>query len=355
MFADRKPSHEYCPKGETYWCGRQRDYTREHGVTTTTIIRLLLWRIFCSHSLISWVNQKCWKVVLVWWTHCLHILWLSYSCNALLYYYFLYAWLFTIYFRTHTCSTTPFCSVVVSFHCCILVPLLYILFRCYTRVYITLYTSSNNSFKFNLITPTVILVASAYESLHHILWNFCPKMIFPSSTIVAIAAGIAVLQFNRGSISTSWVLKDMSINPGPYCIALPWLWLHNQVLERYQIWKQEKELNGLLDAQEETKGVQFGAGQFNVDTSITDIAQVFILLLSMVKVITEAHNWSSMFPSIWPYGNLHHIIKCLCAIWNIRNPMFFSNSLSIHKACVRALPRTMQHIYAVLFVHYLPT
>ena len=43
MSADRKPSHEYCPKGETYWCGRQRDQARKHAVTTTIILRLLLW------------------------------------------------------------------------------------------------------------------------------------------------------------------------------------------------------------------------------------------------------------------------------------------------------------------------
>ena len=60
-----------------------------------------------------------------------HIAYVSYgwvviiSCNALLYYHFLYAWLFTIYFRTHTYNTIPFCSVVASFRCCILVPLLY--------------------------------------------------------------------------------------------------------------------------------------------------------------------------------------------------------------------------------------
>lgn len=48
---------------------------------------------------------------------------------------------------------------------------------------------------------------NANESFHHLLWDFCPKTVFTSSTIVAIAAGLAVLQFNKGNIALSHLLR----------------------------------------------------------------------------------------------------------------------------------------------------
>jgi hypothetical protein len=60
---------------------------------------------------------------------------------------------------------------------------------------------------------------NANESLYHLLWDFCPKTAFTGSNIVAIAAGLAVLQFNTGSISLSKVLNEMGIPSGYHCTS----------------------------------------------------------------------------------------------------------------------------------------
>lgn len=123
---------------------------------------------------------------------------------------------------------------------------------------------------------------NANESLHHILWDFCPKTVFSSSTIVAIAAGLAVLQFNKGNISISQVLKEMSMDPGPHCIAALHRLDSDRIIHAYIKSKKDTkperkrraEKKGLLDAQEEAEGVQYAAGQFIANTTIMDVTRV---------------------------------------------------------------------------------
>ena len=193
MSTDRKPSHQYCPKGETSWCGWQRDKAR--GTQD------------CHHR-------------------------------------------------------NPLPKAVAN----VLQPL------------------------FDRLSEPELLESgidgftqNANESLHHILWDFCPKTVYSGSTIVAIAAGLAVLQFNKGSISISQVLKEMGMNPGPHCIAALHRLDRDHIIHAYIKSKKKTKLErkrrraekkGLLDAQEETEGVQYAAGQFIADTTIMDIARV---------------------------------------------------------------------------------
>ena len=116
---------------------------------------------------------------------------------------------------------------------------------------------------------------NANESLHHLLWDFCPKMLFCSSTIVAIAAGLAVIQFNKGALSISRVLKEMGINPGAHCMAA----LYRQDKERIYHARikstsatkiQRKRRKGLQDTIEEREGVQYASGEFLASTSLHD-------------------------------------------------------------------------------------
>ena len=51
------------------------------------------------------------------------------------------------------------------------------------------------------------MAQNANESFHHLLWDFCPKTVFTNSTIVAIAPGLGVLQFNKGNIALNHLLR----------------------------------------------------------------------------------------------------------------------------------------------------
>lgn len=53
MSTDRKPSHQYCPKEKHLGVAGRETKQGEHRLTTTEILCLKLWQMFCSHSLIA--------------------------------------------------------------------------------------------------------------------------------------------------------------------------------------------------------------------------------------------------------------------------------------------------------------
>lgn len=114
------------------------------------------------------------------------------------------------------------------------------------------------------------------KSFHHLLLDFCPKTVFTSST-VAIAAGLAVLQFNNGNIELSQVLKEMGIEPGAHCVSA--LHCHNynciihasiKSMENTKLQRKRRaDKKGLQDAQEAREGMQYASGQFIADMTLT--------------------------------------------------------------------------------------
>ena len=100
---------------------------------------------------------------------------------------------------------------------------------------------------------------------------------FTSSIIVAISAGLAVLQFNRGSIGLSQVLKEMGIEPGTHCTTAQHRHDYNCIIHasikfmkstKLQRKTRRAEKKGIQDAQKEREGMQYEAGQFVANTTL---------------------------------------------------------------------------------------
>ena len=60
---------------------------------------------------------------------------------------------------------------------------------------------------------TLGMTQNANESLHNIIWNFCPKAKYISPQCVRISTGIAVTIFNEGELSIYGILSDLNLNP----------------------------------------------------------------------------------------------------------------------------------------------
>ena len=60
---------------------------------------------------------------------------------------------------------------------------------------------------------TMGLTQNANESLHNIIWNFCPKAKYISPQSVRISTGIAVTSFNDGELSLYGLLSDLKLKP----------------------------------------------------------------------------------------------------------------------------------------------
>ena len=120
---------------------------------------------------------------------------------------------------------------------------------------------------------------NANESLHHLLWEFCPKTAFTGSNVVAIAAGLAVLQFNTGSISLSKVLNEMGIPSGYHCTSALHRLDYDRIIHaniksqdstKLERKRRRAQKKGFLDAQEEREGAQYSSGRFLSNTLLSD-------------------------------------------------------------------------------------
>ena len=60
---------------------------------------------------------------------------------------------------------------------------------------------------------TLGMTQNANESLHKVIWNFCPKAKYVSPQSVAISTAVAVTVFNEGELSIYGFMKDLQLHP----------------------------------------------------------------------------------------------------------------------------------------------
>ena len=60
---------------------------------------------------------------------------------------------------------------------------------------------------------TLGMTQNKNESLHNVIWNFCPKSKYISPQSVRISTAIAVTIFNEGELSLYGIMKDLELNP----------------------------------------------------------------------------------------------------------------------------------------------
>ena len=60
---------------------------------------------------------------------------------------------------------------------------------------------------------TLGLTQNANESLHNVIWNFCPKAKYLSPRSIRISTAIAVAVFNEGELCLYGYMRDLNLNP----------------------------------------------------------------------------------------------------------------------------------------------
>ena len=59
----------------------------------------------------------------------------------------------------------------------------------------------------------MIINLNANESLHNIIWNFCPKAKYISPQSVTVSTAVAVTVFNEGELSVYGFMEDLELHP----------------------------------------------------------------------------------------------------------------------------------------------
>ena len=115
---------------------------------------------------------------------------------------------------------------------------------------------------------------NANESLHSVVWKFCPKELFLGKTSVDIACALAVSCFNDGASSLHAITDDLHLQPSPFCKNF----LRSKDMRRikhseYKESAKGKELRraarrkrkGLDDKRTQQEGVMYAPGAFDCD------------------------------------------------------------------------------------------
>ena len=125
---------------------------------------------------------------------------------------------------------------------------------------------------------TLALTQNANESLHNVIWNFCPKTKFISPQSIHISTAIAVSIFNEGELCLYRFMSELNLNPTP--LAFRSFCRREQVRQisrsyfkkanirrrgrRLRLSKQRRE-TGLLKKQ----GKSYESSSFGAETFIT--------------------------------------------------------------------------------------
>lgn len=91
---------------------------------------------------------------------------------------------------------------------------------------------------FEALTSTELLkrciggkTQNANESLHSVIWRFCPKIVFVSKRILQIGAALATIIFNIGIAGLLDVLKALGSTPGRHAVAFAKMRNRKRVLQ----------------------------------------------------------------------------------------------------------------------------
>ena len=116
---------------------------------------------------------------------------------------------------------------------------------------------------------------NANESLHSLVWRFCPKTLHMGSNSVELACAMAVLSFNDGSASLAKVSDTLQLPSSTY--RQRYLQKRDKARVRKSILKSSAEgkaarraarrhRKGHEDKKKETEGVMYAAGAFDNET-----------------------------------------------------------------------------------------
>ena len=113
---------------------------------------------------------------------------------------------------------------------------------------------------------------NANESLHSVVWKFCPKTLFLGKASVDTACALAVCCFNDGSSSLTAIADRLGLQSSPLCQH----YLQSKDLQRitgskYKASETAKQLQskarrkrkGLDDKHQGTEGVMYAPGAFD--------------------------------------------------------------------------------------------
>ena len=112
---------------------------------------------------------------------------------------------------------------------------------------------------------------NANESLHHVLWQRCPKEGFAGLATVECAAAMAAVEFNRGATALGEIIQEMGFHPGVHAKrafrAMDRKRVHHAEKKSS---KKEKQLRkkrcakrkGLIDKEEAAEEPMYESGAF---------------------------------------------------------------------------------------------
>ena len=111
---------------------------------------------------------------------------------------------------------------------------------------------------------------NANESLHSIVWRFCPKAMFLGRVAVELACALAVCEFNDGMVSLAELPKSLQLCPTPFCET--YLKHKDSQKIKRSLYKStddtkkrrvaRKKRKGLEDKHARKEGVMYAPGEF---------------------------------------------------------------------------------------------
>ena len=122
-----------------------------------------------------------------------------------------------------------------------------------------------------LATTKDCLTQNSNESLHHLIWDKCPKTGFTGLGCVQIATCFAVLEFNFGHSSYNEIISTMGIDPGFYArdafAKCDRQWLYFANVKSSPSYKEKRvrrraQKHAFEDQQERAEGTLYKSGSF---------------------------------------------------------------------------------------------
>ena len=150
------------------------------------------------------------------------------------------------------------------------------------------------------------------ESFNSILWKMCPKEGFCSVDTVQLAANLAVLSFNHGTISLLAVLKELGCYDGEHTRKALQLEDTRRVKkaqrkvsreEKQQRMKRRRRRKGWEESTIDQEGTTYDAGGFYTPCSLVMV--IYILFFSTIFhcfymcLLTSAQLFSSVVNTLY--------------------------------------------------------
>ena len=95
------------------------------------------------------------------------------------------------------------------------------------------------------------MTQNANESLHNVVWNFCPKSKYLSPQSIRISTSFAITVFNEGELSLYGLMSDLSPNPSP--LSFRSLYQREQTKQQHRKYIKKANVHRRARRQKSTK------------------------------------------------------------------------------------------------------